>query len=86
MSERTPEEQPSTLQDRSQQYVDTGNLEAHIIADMLRIEGITRELREFKNDQRETNRKLERYIVGIVGVTVTTLLSSVGALLFLVLK
>ena len=29
-------------------YVEKGNIEAHIIADMLRIESITAELREFK--------------------------------------
>ena len=31
-------------------YVEKGNIEAHIIADMLRIESITTELREFKED------------------------------------
>ena len=33
-----------------QVYADKENLEAHIIADMLRIESITTELREFKVD------------------------------------
>ena len=29
-------------------YIEDGNIEAHIIADMLRIESITAEIREFK--------------------------------------
>ena len=34
-------------------YVESGNIEAHIIADMLRIEAITTELREFKVDTKQ---------------------------------
>jgi hypothetical protein len=56
-------------------YSATGNLEAHIIADMLRIENITTELREFKLDTKERLNKLEGWIIGIVGITITTLLS-----------
>ena len=37
-------------------YVESGNIEAHIIADMLRIESITAELREFKET---TNRPIK---------------------------
>ena len=33
-----------------EQYIQEGGVEAHIIADMLRIESITAELREFKDD------------------------------------
>ena len=33
-----------------EQYIQEGGVEAHIIADMLRIESITTELREFKED------------------------------------
>ena len=34
-------------------YVESGNIEAHIIADMLRIESISSELREFKEITKE---------------------------------
>ena len=63
-----------------QKYLEDGNLEAHIIADMLRIENITTELREFKEDTKQRFNKLEGWIVAIVGVTVTTLLATIGGL------
>ena len=58
-----------------------GNVEAHIIADMLRIESITTELREFKDDSKARFNKLEGWIVAIVGITVTSLLGTIGILL-----
>jgi len=63
-------------------YTESGNLEAHILADMLRIESITAEVREFKNDTKKRLDKLEGWIVAIVGVTVTTLLATVGSIIF----
>jgi hypothetical protein len=66
--------------EKPQVYLETGNLEAHILADMLRIEGITTELREFKQGTEKRLDKLENWIVGIVGITVTTLLSVVVAI------
>lgn len=74
MSER------NELEKKAQSYTETGNLEAHIIADMLRIENITTELREFKDDTKQRLNKLEGWIVAIVGITVTTLLATVGSL------
>lgn len=71
---------------QQQKYSESGNLEAHIIADMLRIEGITTELREFKEDTKKRLDKLEGWIVGIIGVTVTTLIATVGGLIFRVLS
>ena len=62
-------------------YLEDGNLEAHIIAVMLRIENITTELREFKEDTKARLNKMEGWIVAIVGLTVTTLLATVGGLL-----
>jgi len=73
MADKEPKEKP-------QVYLETGNLEAHIIADMLRIENITTELREFKQGTEKRLDKLENWIVGIVGITVTTLLSVVVAI------
>lgn len=66
--------------EKPQVYLETGNLEAHIIADMLRIENITTELREFKQGTEKRLDKLEGWIVGIVGITVTTLLSVLVAI------
>jgi hypothetical protein len=62
-------------------YSQTGNLEAHIIADMLRIENITTELREFKTDTKEKLNKLENWIIGIVAITMTTLLGVVTTII-----
>ena len=56
-------------------YVESGNIEAHIIADMLRIESITAELREFKETTKGRLYKLESWIIAIVGITFTTLIS-----------
>ena len=58
----------------------SGNIEAHIIADMLRIEAITTELREFKDDTKQRLNKMEGWIIGIVAVTVTSLLGTVAIL------
>ena len=71
------EQEPNPEQ---QVYSQTGNLEAHIIADMLRIENITTELREFKTDTKDRLNKLENWIIAIVGVTVTTLLAVLSAI------
>ncbi len=58
-------------------YVEQGNIEAHIIADMLRIESITAELREFKEITKSRLDKLENWIIAIVGMSFTTLVSIV---------
>lgn len=57
------------------------NLEAHIIADMLRIESITTELREFKTDTKSRFDKLEGWIIGIVAISFSTLLAALGGIL-----
>ena len=61
-------------------YTDGSNLEAHIIADMIRIESITVELREFKTDTKKQLSKIEGWIIAIVGTTVTTLIATVVSL------
>ena len=61
-------------------YANKDNLEAHIIADMLRIESITAEIREFKEVTKHRLDKLENWIIAIVGLTFTTLVSIVVAL------
>ncbi len=62
-------------------YVQDGNIEAHIIADMLRIESITAEIREFKEVTKGRLDKLENWIIAIVGLTFTTLISIVIGLI-----
>lgn len=74
-----------TQEKTAPKYVEENGIEAHIIADMLRIESITAELREFKEDTKARLNKLEGWIVAIVGVTVTTLIATVGGLLVRVL-
>ena len=66
-------------------YVERGNIEAHIIADMLRIESITAELREFKEVTKDRLNKLESWIIAIVGLTFTTLITTVVGLLMKIL-
>lgn len=72
------EEQPET---ETTPYIRGTNLEAHVIADMLRIESITTELREFKEESRKRFDKLENWIIAIVGISTTTLISIVVSIL-----
>ena len=58
----------------------SGNIEAHIIADMLRIEAITTEVREFKEDTKQRLNRIEGWVIAIVGVTITTLLGTIAVL------
>ena len=76
MNEPKPEEKPYAQIDRRKE----NSLDANLIADMLRIEAITTELREFKTDTKARFDKLEGWFVAIIGITVTTLLATVGAL------
>ena len=78
--------QPKQQEKASEKYLENGNVEAHIIADMLRIESITAELREFKVDTKERLNKLEGWIVALVGITITTLLATSGALILELIK
>jgi len=68
-------EQAETKPVEQQVYANKDNLEAHIIADMLRIESITTELREFKDDTKQRLNKLENWLVAIVGTSFTTLVA-----------
>jgi len=67
--------QPKAMSEEKQVYAESNNLEAHIIADMLRIESITTELREFKEDTKTRLNKLENWLVAIVGTSFTTLVA-----------
>ena len=85
MDDNRPTQQQIPQVDPQQQYSKSGNIEAHIIADMLRIESITTELREFKLDTKARFDKLEGWILAIVSITVTSLIATVGGLLLKVL-
>ena len=74
-------EQQKQLEQNKQVYAESNNLEAHIIADMLRIESITTELREYKEDTKHRLNKIENWLVAIVGTSFTTLIALVVGLL-----
>lgn len=80
MADQTPQRQDMDAI-KNNTYTDSSNLEAHIIADMLRIESITTELREFKTDTKKQLSKIEGWIIAIVGTTVTTLIATVVSLI-----
>ena len=79
MKKSEPEQQNKPVEQKV--YADSNNLEAHIIADMLRIESITAELREFKETTKSRLDKLESWIIAIVGLTFTTLITTIVGLL-----
>ena len=56
-----------------------GNVDAHILADMLRIEAISNEVRELKETVKDRLDKLENWIVGIVGLTMTSLVAIIAS-------
>lgn len=76
---------PKPKKEAKSVYSRNGNLEAHIIADMLRIENITTELREFKEDTKNRLNKIENWLIGLVGIGVTTLLTVLTGLIIYVL-
>jgi hypothetical protein len=78
MKKSEPEQR---LEQQKQVYAETSNIEAHIIADMLRIESITTEIREFKQDTKHRLNKIENWLVAIVGTSFTTLIAIVVGLL-----
>lgn len=90
MSDKQPEtEQEQATKPNTNPYYATGTkLEAHIIADMLRIESIATEMREHKVDYKEHKEtvnkrfdKLEGWIIAIVAISVTSLIGIAGSLL-----
>jgi histidyl-tRNA synthetase len=57
-------------------FADQRKMETHLIADMLRIESISSELKEFKQDTKASLKKLENWIIGIVVITGTSLIAT----------
>lgn len=77
-----PKKQQPNLETKPVTDSYSGNIEAHIIADMLRIESITTELREFKDDTKKRFDKIEGWLVGIVAISFTSLIGIAGSLLY----
>ena len=76
MATKKPEKQA----DIETLYAETSRLDVHATNVMLRLDMLIDEVREFKQDSKERMNKFETWVVGIVAITVTTLLASVGAL------
>jgi hypothetical protein len=67
--------------DIQQLYNEQSRLDAHATNVMLRLDMVIEELREFKQDSKDRMNRFETWMVGIVAITITTLLASMGALL-----
>ena len=77
MATRKPEKQA----DIETLYAEQSRLDAHATNVLLRLDMLIDELREFKQDSKQRMNKFETWIVGIVAVTITTLLATTGSLL-----
>jgi hypothetical protein len=77
MATRKPEKQA----DIEILWAEQSRLDAHATNVLLRLDILVDELREFKQDSKQRMNKFETWIVGIVAVTITTLLATTGGLL-----
>ena len=77
MATRKPEKQA----DIEILWAEQSRLDAHATNVLLRLDMLIDELREFKQDSKQRMNKFETWIVGIVAVTITTLLATTGGLL-----
>jgi hypothetical protein len=77
MATRKPEKQA----DIEILWAEQSRLDAHATNVLLRLDILVDELREFKQDSKQRMNKFETWIVGIVAVTITTLLATTGSLL-----
>lgn len=77
MATRKPEKQA----DIETLWVEQSRLDAHATNVLLRLDMLIDELREFKKDSKDRMNKFETWIVGMVAITLTSLLATVGGLL-----
>ena len=77
MATRKPEKQA----DIETLWAEQTRMDAHATNVLLRLDMLIDELREFKQDSKQRMNKFETWIVGIVAVTITTLLATTGSLL-----
>jgi hypothetical protein len=77
MATRKPEKQA----DIETLWAEQTRMDAHATNVLLRLDMLIDELREFKQDSKQRMNKFETWIVGMVAVTITTLLATTGGLL-----
>jgi len=65
-----------------QLYANEPDLKSQVIADMLRIEQVTTEIKEFKFEVKEHFTKIENWLVGIMAGVFATMSSLIIALIF----
>lgn len=63
-------------------YANEPDLKSQVIADMLRIEQVTTEIKEFKVEVKEHFTKIENWLVGIMAGVFATMSSLIIALIF----
>ena len=77
MADKELEKKPS-----EQLYANDPDLKTQVIADMLRIEQVTTELRDFKSEVKAHFSKIENWLVGIMAGVFATMSSLIIALIF----
>ena len=65
-----------------QLYANEPDLKSQVIADMLRIEQVTTEIKEFKVEVKDHFAKIEKWLVGIMAGVFATMSSLIIALIF----
>ena len=63
-------------------YANEPDLKSQVIADMLRIEQVTTEIKEFKVEVKDHFAKIENWLVGIMAGVFATMSSLIIALIF----
>ena len=77
MADKKLDKKPS-----EQLYANEPDLKTQVIADMLRIEQVTTEIKEFKVEVKEHFAKIENWLVGIMAGGFATMSSLIIALIF----
>lgn len=77
MADKELDKKPS-----EQLYANDPDLKTQVIADMLRIEQVTTELRDFKSEVKAHFSKIENWLVGIMAGVFATMSSLIIALIF----
>lgn len=77
MAEKELDKKPS-----EQLYAGDPDLKSQVIADMLRIEQVTTEIKEFKVEVKDHFAKIENWLVGIMAGVFATMSSLIIALIF----
>lgn len=81
MATESTDKQIDKQADIQRLYAEQSRLDAHATNVLLRLDMLIDELREFKQDSKQRMNKFETWIVGMVAITLTSLLATVGGLL-----